>query len=122
MNETPASDVDASSNRPTLANLFIDLMRDANSFARAEMIYLKAQAGERAQYAVPGIIMIGVAIAIAMGVLMAVPVALILLLAPQIGMAWALGVVTLAGLVLAAILIQFGVRRIKSVFKRPENR
>jgi hypothetical protein len=108
--------------RPALSSLLVELTRDARSFATAEVEYLKAQAGERAHFAVPGLIMIGVAIAIAMGVLMAVPVGLIWLFAPMIGAGWATLAVIVGGLLLAALLLKLGTRRVKAVLKRPEDR
>ena len=108
--------------RPAISSLLVELTRDARSFATAEVEYLKAQAGERAHFAVPGFIMIGVAIAFATGALMALPVALIWLLSPIIGAGWAVLVVTLSGLALAAVLFKLGTRRIKAVLKRPEDR
>lgn len=108
--------------RPALSSLLVELTRDARSFATAEVEYLKAQAGERAHFAVPGLIMISVAIAFATGVLTALPVALIWLLAPIIGAGWAILAITLSGLALAALLLKLGTRRIKAVLKRPEDR
>jgi uncharacterized membrane protein YqjE len=108
--------------RPAISSLLVELTRDARSFATAEVKYLKAQAGERAHFAVPGFIMIGVAIAFAIGALIALPVALIWLLSPIIGAGWAVLVVTLSGLALAAVLFKLGTRRIKAVLKRPEDR
>jgi uncharacterized membrane protein YqjE len=108
--------------RPALSSLLVELTRDARSFAIAEVEYLKAQAGERAHFAVPGLIMIGVALAIATGVLMAIPVGLIWLFAPMIGAGWSVLTVTLAGLALAALLLKLGTRRVKAVLKRPEDR
>jgi hypothetical protein len=108
--------------RPALSSLLVELTRDAKSFATAEVEYLKVQAGERAHFAVPGLIMIGVAVALAMGVMMTVPVGLIWLLAPLTGAGWATLGVTLAGLAIAAVLLKLGTRRVKAVLKRPEDR
>ena len=108
--------------RPALSSLLVELTHDARSFATAEVEYLKAQAGERAHYAVPGLIMIGGAIAFATGVLLALPVALVWLLAPGIGAGWAVLAVTFGGIILAALLFKLGIRRIKAVLKRPEDR
>lgn len=108
--------------RPPLSELLVELTRDASSFAQAEMAYLKAQAGERAHFAVPGLVMIGVALVIAAGGLTALPVALIWWLAPLIGTGWALLAVSLAVLLLSALLLKLGTRRIKAVLKRPEDR
>ena len=120
MNETETS-TDAPE-RPTLSTLLVELTRDARSFAAAEVAYLKAQAGERAHFAVPGLIMVGIAIAIGMGILIAVPIGFVLLLTPMIGAGWAMAGVTGTGLGMAALLLKFGVRRIKAVLKRPEER
>jgi uncharacterized membrane protein YqjE len=108
--------------RPAISSLLVELTRDARSFATAEVEYLKAQAGERAHFAVPGLIMIGVALALAMGVLMAVPIGLIWLFAPMIGAGWSTLAVILVGLMIAALLFKLGTRRVKAVLKRPEDR
>jgi Putative Actinobacterial Holin-X, holin superfamily III len=108
--------------RPALSSLLVELTRDARSFATAEVEYLKAQAGERAHFAVPGLIMIGVAVALSMGVLMAVPVGLIWLFAPMIGAGWSTLVVSTVGLLMAMLLFKLGTRRVKAVLKRPEDR
>jgi uncharacterized membrane protein YqjE len=108
--------------RPALSSLLVELTRDARSFATAEVEYLKAQAGERAHFAVPGLVMIGVALALALGILMAVPVGLIWLFAPMIGAGWSTLAVTLVGLMIAALLFKLGTRRVKAVLKRPEDR
>jgi uncharacterized membrane protein YqjE len=108
--------------RPAISSLLVELTRDARSFATAEVEYLKAQAGERAHFAVPGLIMIGVALALATGILMAVPIGLIWLFAPMIGAGWSTLAVTLVGLIIAILLFKLGMRRVKAVLKRPEDR
>lgn len=108
--------------RPALGALLVELTRDARSFATAEVEYLKAQAGERAHFAVPGLIMVAVAIALGMGMVMAVPVGLIWLLTPLIGAGWAMLGVIGVGIGLAALLLKLGVRRVKAILKRPEER
>lgn len=108
--------------RASLSALLVGLTRDASQFAQAEIAYLKAQAGERASYAVPGLIMIGVALALGLGLLSALPIALIWLLVPLVGAGFAFLIVTLVGLATVALLIKLGVRRIKAVLKRPEDR
>jgi uncharacterized membrane protein YqjE len=108
--------------RPALSSLLVELTHDARSFAAAEVEYLKAQAGERAHFAVPGLIMIGVALALALGVLMAVPVGLIWLFAPMIGTGWSTLAVTVVGMMIVVLLFKLGIRRVKAVLKRPEDR
>jgi uncharacterized membrane protein YqjE len=110
------------SERPALSSLLVELTHDARRFAAAEVEYLKAQAGERAHFAVPGLIMIGVAVALAMGVLMAVPVGLIWLFAPMIGAGWSTLAVSVVGVFIATLLFKIGTRRVKAVLKRPEDR
>ena len=119
MSEAAAPDPEE---KPALSRLFVELTRDASRFALAEVEYLKAQAGERAQFAVPGLIMFAVGVALTLGVTMAVPVGLILLLAPIIGTGLALLAVTALGLSIAAVLFKLGARRIRAVLKRPEDR
>lgn len=115
--------IDTAAEEPaSLSALLVGLTRDASAFAQAEIAYLKAQAGERAHYAVPGLAMIGVALALGFGLMAALPVALIWLLAPLVGNGYALLIVTLVGLAAVALLIKLGVRRIKAVLKRPEDR
>ncbi len=111
-----------SDSRPALVSLFVELSRDATEFAKAEVAYLKVQASERVHFAMPGFVMIGVAIAIATGVLMAVPVGCIMLLTPLIGLGWSLLAVTVAGIFLAYVMIKLGTRRLKSTLKSPEDR
>jgi protein-S-isoprenylcysteine O-methyltransferase Ste14 len=111
-----------SEERPAISSLLVELTRDARNFATAEVEYLKAQAGERAHFAVPGLIMIGVAFALAMGVTMAIPVGLIWLLAPMIGAGWATLAVTVIGLLIVVLLLKLGTRRVKAVLKKPEDR
>jgi hypothetical protein len=108
--------------KPALAGLLVELTNDMSRFARAEVAYIKAQAGERAHFAVPGLAMFGVGLAIATGILMAVPAGLIMLLSPMIGTGWSILAVTTGGLIITALLIKLGVRRIKAVLKRPEDR
>lgn len=108
--------------RPALSSLLVELTHDARNFAAAEVEYLKAQVGERAHFAVPGLIMIGVAVALGMGVLMAVPVALIWFITPMIGTGWATLTITTVGLLIAVLLFKLGTRRVKAVLKRPEDR
>jgi Putative Actinobacterial Holin-X, holin superfamily III len=122
MTDTADPELPETPEKPTFSDLLGELSRDATNFARAEVDYLRAQAGERAHHAVPGLIMIGVAIALVSGVTMAVPVGLILLFAPLIGTGWAITVVSVTGVLIAVLLYHLGLRRMRTVLKRPEDR
>ncbi len=122
MSEFDAPDAEVLPERPGLKALASQLGEDATAFAKAEGAYLKAQLGERADYAKPALAAIGIGIALALGVWMAVPVGLMLVLMPLIGAAWALVVTLILFVGLAALLVRFGTNRIKSALKKPEER
>jgi hypothetical protein len=108
--------------RPTIAALFGQLVDDSRSFAKAEVAYLRAQAGERASFALPGLAMIGGAIALSFGAIVAGLVSATIWLATLIPLGWALLTVTgLAGL-LCFILIRAGVARLRGSLKSRETR
>ncbi len=108
--------------RLTIAQLARQLVDDSRAFAEAEVAYLKAQAGERASYAVPGLAMIGAAIGLATGALVAAVIGTMLLLAEWIGLGWSL-IITLTGTgLICAGLIRFGLLRVKDSLKSRENR
>ena len=105
-----------------LKSLLGELAVDAKAFARAEANYLKASAGARAQYAVPGVVLIMAAVALITGVIIALPVGLLLMLAPIIGAGWAIAAVIAVFLLVGGVLGLIGFKRIKSAMKGPFRR
>jgi Putative Actinobacterial Holin-X, holin superfamily III len=118
----PSPEVEILPENLGLAALLGQLGNDAGDFARAEAAYLKAQVGERASYALPAIAMIGAGISLLSGVLIALLVGLMMILAPLIGTGLSVLAVTLGAALLAAGLLRFGTKRIKATLKRPEER
>ena len=122
MSEADAPDAEVVPERPGLKALAGQLGEDATAFAMAEGAYLKAQLGERADYAKPALAWLGIGIALAFGAWMAIPVGVVLALTPLIGAGWALLATIITFSTLAALLVRFGTRRIKAALKRPEER
>ena len=83
---------------------------------------MKASAGARAQYAVPGVVLLVTALALVTGVVVALPVGLLLILAPIIGAGWAIAAVFAAFLLVGGVLGLIGFKRIKSAMKGPFRR
>ncbi len=108
--------------RPTIAALFGQLVDDGRTFATAEVAYLKAQAGERAIYALPGFAMIGIAIALSFAAIVAGLIALMLWLATLVTLGWATLIVTTAAGLLCYILIRVGIARLRGSLKSRETR
>jgi Putative Actinobacterial Holin-X, holin superfamily III len=105
-----------------LKALASQLGTDASAFAKAESQYLKAQLGERAGYAKPALVAIGAGIGLVFGVVMAVPVGLMLVLTPYLGAGWALLAVVAGSALIAALMLRFGIKRLKAALKAPEAR
>ncbi len=108
--------------RPAIKALIAQLASDTGDFARAEAKWLREQAGERWAYALPALAMLGTGIALLIAVGVALPLGLMFALAPHIGAFAALGLVLAGFLVLGAVLLRLGSRRIKATLRPPEDR
>jgi hypothetical protein len=117
-----ADPADEDQARLSLAQMARQLVDDGRAFAEAEVAYLKAQAGERASYAVPGLAMIGAAVALALGALVATVVGIMFLLADWIGLGWSLPITVLTMGLLCYGLIRAGMARVKDSLKPREDR
>jgi Putative Actinobacterial Holin-X, holin superfamily III len=122
MPEPVANEIEAPGESPGIAALLSQLSGDARAFARAEANYLKAQAGERAAYAVPALAMLGVGLTLAAGSLIALLVGLIMVLAPLIGAGLATATVVGGAILIALLLLWAGSSRLRGAFKKPEER
>lgn len=98
------------------------LVDDTRSFAQAEVAYFRAEAGERAHHAVPGLAAIGAAIALLMGALIALLVGVMLWLSAALGPGLAILIVFAASLLLAFLAFKFGAARVRSATIARENR
>ncbi len=107
---------------PPIKALLGQLVSDTTDFARAEIEFLRAQAGERASYAVPGLAMVGIAFALAFGSIVALLVGLILWISPFLGAGWSLLLVIAAALLIAATLMKFGAARLRDAVKARDDR
>ena len=113
---------EAEADEPSIAQLARKLVDDARAFAQAEVGYLKAQAGERASYAMPGLAMIGAAIGLATGALVAAVVGMMFLLADYVGLGWSIVVTMVTASVVAFALVRIGTNRIKLSLKARDQR
>ncbi len=100
-----------------LKALAVQLADDATAFVVAETSYLKAELGERAEYAQPALYAVGFGWAVMLGTMLTLPFALILILEPLIGIVWAVVAVSGGSLVLGRLLVLFGMRRLKASLK-----
>jgi Putative Actinobacterial Holin-X, holin superfamily III len=103
--------------KPGIPQLLGQLASDTGDFARAEIAFLRAAAGERASYALPGIIMVALGTALASGAVVALLVGLVLWLDPIIGIGLAILASIGGSLVVAIILFQLGTMRLKNALK-----
>lgn len=107
---------------PGIKALMTRLVHDGQDFARAEVDFLKAQAGERASYALPGLVMIIVAVVLGFALIVALVVTAMVWLAAETGPALAMLIVTLAVLAIVAVLGWLGTARLKGALKAREQR
>ena len=117
MQEAPAPESDDYAPPPGLKALLVQLGEDAKDFARAEADWIRAEAGERADIAKPALLALLVGVGLVFGITTAIPVGVMLLLAPLIGPGLALLASTGAFLLIAGLLFTFGSQRMKVAFK-----
>jgi Putative Actinobacterial Holin-X, holin superfamily III len=113
---------DTDPERPPVKALFAQLASDTSAFAQAELGYLRAQAGERWRFAIPALAAMGVGVALMIAVMIALPLGLMIALAPLTGSFIAVLIIVVAGLMIGALLVRWSSQRIKAALKRPEDR
>ncbi len=113
---------DRSDKQQSMAALLGELASDTRNFARAEFAYIRAEAGERMDYAIPGLMMILCAAALGMGTLVALLIGLVLWLSPLIGTGLAAIAVSALGGISAYVLARIGTARLKSTLKTKDER
>jgi hypothetical protein len=110
------------SDKQPLTALIGQIVDDTRSFARDEIAFLQAQAGERAQFATPGIISAAVAVALGMGALIAFLVGLTIWLATIINAGLAAMIVAVVALLAAVAAWQWGTGRLRKALKSRDER
>jgi Putative Actinobacterial Holin-X, holin superfamily III len=112
----------AEAEQQSMSALLGELVQDTSTFARAEFAYFRAEAGERFDYAIPGLLLILCAAALGMGTLVALLTGLVLWLSPIIGTGLAaIGVSALGGLS-AVIAAKIGISRLRGSLKKRNER
>lgn len=122
MPDLPLSGIEERPDDPGLKELAVQLADDATAFVVAETAYLKAELGERAGYAQPALYAVGFGWALMIGTMLTLPFAIILMLAPLIGIVWAVIAVSGGSLLIGRLAVAFGMRRFKASFKPREER
>ncbi|MEY4502335.1 MAG: hypothetical protein RIS52_2225 [Pseudomonadota bacterium] len=108
--------------QPSLSELFGQLAADTSDFAKAELVFFKAEAGERVDYAVPGLILAALAVALALGALLVLFIGLVLWLTPLIGAPLAACSIAGLGGALAIFAWRAGIRRLTNAIKTKDDR
>lgn len=122
MSEPPAPDEELSPEEPGLKDLITQLGDDAVAFVKAETNYLKAELDDRGRHSRPALYALGFGWATMFGTMITLPFALIMMLTPQIGVVWAVLLVSGGSLLGGRALIWFGWRRLKKAIKWSEER
>jgi hypothetical protein len=104
---------------PGIATLAMQAVDDAKRWARAEIAYGKALAGERGVDAGVGVGLGLAALALAQAVVVALLVGIVLTLAPHVGPGIATLIVVVAALIVTALLGWLALNRVRRAFRAP---
>jgi hypothetical protein len=105
---------------PSLSALFGRLIQEGGAFIRAEVLLYRAQATRKAFSAGMIVALIGGAIMLLQAVIVAILIGLILILAPKVGIGWAVVIVALVTLVLIAVCVLVARSKIGKLLKPQE--
>jgi Putative Actinobacterial Holin-X, holin superfamily III len=103
--------------QPSVKALLGQLATDTGDFARAEFAHVRAQAGERANYAIPALFLLGASVAVGAAAMVALVLGLMLWLSAYVSMLAAVVTVTVAAAVCAYVLYRLGTKRLKNALK-----
>ncbi|WP_293879937.1 phage holin family protein [Sphingomonas sp.] len=103
--------------RPSLGALFSRLIEEGEAFIRAEVSLYRAQATRKAFSAGLVVGLVGAAIMLTQALLVAILVGLILILAPRLGMGWAVLSVTVSTVILIIVCVMIGRARVATLLK-----
>jgi uncharacterized membrane protein YqjE len=104
-------------NEPSARVLLRQLVDDGIGYARAQADFVKAELGERSASIIPGLIWFGVAIALALALIVALIVAAMVWLGTALGFGWAVLMTTSVVLVIILLLFRAGSRQFKKAFR-----
>jgi cytosine/uracil/thiamine/allantoin permease len=107
---------------PSVKALLGQLMNDTSDFARAEFAHIRAQAGERANYAIPALFLLGASVAVGAATSVAIVLGLMLWLSLYVSMLAAVAIMALVSAGLAYLLYQLGTKRLKNALKPRDER
>ena len=110
----PEPDV-TSHSRPTIGELFTQLVDGGRGLLKAEIALYRIEAGRRSLSAGWAAGLLIGALTLVQGALIALLVGLMMVLAPVLGTGWAVAIVTVGAVALAALLGWLGVRQIARV-------
>lgn len=106
----------------SVKDLLGQLVNDTSDFARAEFVHIRAQAGERANYAIPALLLLGASIAVGAASMVAVVLGLMLWLSTYVSMLAAILIVAALAAGLAYLLYRLGTKRLKNALKPRDER
>jgi hypothetical protein len=107
---------------PGVKALLGQLVSDTSDFARAEFAHIRAQAGERANYAIPALFLLGASVAVGAAASVALVLGLMLWLSAYVSMLAAVAIVSLVSAALAYLLYRLGTKRLKDALKPRDER
>jgi hypothetical protein len=111
---------DTPEGKPGIGTLIGRLVEDGKGYARAEVDYVKALAGERMRAAKSGVIFLVAGLVLLHGALIAVFVGLVLSLATIIGPFWSMLIVVAVASVIGGVLAKIGVSHFQRAKAGPD--
>lgn len=107
----------STSSRPSVPDLFAQLIADAREWVKAEIALIKCRGEALVESLRTAVILIVSAVMLATVALFALAIGLILALATFVGPAWATAIVVASLLLLAALFGWLGWKRLEQVFE-----
>lgn len=111
---------DTPEEKPGIGTLIGRLVEDGKGYARAEIDYVKALAGERMRAAKSGVIFLVAGLVLLHGALIALFVGLVLSLATIIGPFWSMLIVVAVASVIGGVLAKIGVSHFQRAKAGPD--
>ena len=113
--------IDEGDEKPGIGALVGRLVEDAKAYARAEIGYAKALAGERLRAARTGIVFLIAGLVLLHGALIALFVGMVLWLSTLIGPLWSMAIVVGVAGAIGAVLAKIGLSHFQRVRSGPDD-